>query len=431
MVFFKSLYLTSEGVPTDWNGDLATCQPGRTSQTHQDATLRRINYYRAMAGLPANLTLDDDWNSKCQQTALMMSAQGNASHTPEPGWKCYTRDAAEAAGKSSLSLGEEGPAAINGYMDDPGPGNYFVGHRRWLLYPPQKTMGTGSVPAQAGHQAAHCLWVIGGFGSRPSEPAWVAWPPDGFIPYQVLPRRSQRWSFSYTEADFSQATVAMESSGTALIVNVEPKLNDQGYGDNTIVWRPEGVSSSRPTADTTYLVTIKNVLGLGQPRTFRYSVTIIDPDAPDEVVPPQITRQPVGVTVTEGETAGFSVEATGSEPLSYRWRLHGEPLEGATTPIYQLPAARLDQAGSYDVVVSNSAGEVISDAVTLTVLPAPAPGFQSAGIEGDRFVLRWSGRVILQRASTLQGPWMDIFQATSPYAVRLDGETAFFRLRAR
>ena len=40
-------------------------------------------------------------------------------------------------------------------MTDPGAGNTFVGHRRWVLYPPTRTMGVGDIPAQS-----NALYVV-------------------------------------------------------------------------------------------------------------------------------------------------------------------------------------------------------------------------------------------------------------------------------
>lgn len=39
--------------------------------------------------------------------------------------------------------GQYGAAAISGQVQDPGQYNGAAGHRRWLLYPPTRVMGTG------------------------------------------------------------------------------------------------------------------------------------------------------------------------------------------------------------------------------------------------------------------------------------------------
>jgi hypothetical protein len=54
----------------------------------------------------------------------------------------------------------------------------------------------------------------------------------------------------------------------------------QGYGDNTIVWLPQGIPTSAPLCDVNYTVTVSNVVVSGKPQLFTYGVTIIDPDVP-------------------------------------------------------------------------------------------------------------------------------------------------------
>jgi hypothetical protein len=285
---YRATYKASQGVASGWNGNRSACIAGTTSQAYADATLLRVNYYRAMTGLPGDVILTNQWNQQAQDAALMMSAQNALSHSPDTNWTCYTAGGAQAAGKSNLALGADAAAAIDLYMDDPGTGgNAAVGHRRWILYPPTKIMGTGSIPSSGG-QAANDLWVIGGAGTRPAQPAWVAWPPSGYVPYQVTPRSSGRWSFSYPGATFGNASVLMQRSGTNLPVSLETQA--QGYGDNTIVWMPQGVSYSVPAADVTYTVVVSNVIVSSQPHLFTYTVTIIDPDVPALLIQPAGTN---------------------------------------------------------------------------------------------------------------------------------------------
>ncbi len=277
---YYASYLASEDVPMDWSGDVSTCSAGTNSPLFKEAIIRRVNYFRAMAGLPGTVTLDESWSTKCQQAALMMAAQGALSHQPDPTWECYTTDGAEAAGKSNLYHGRSDASAIDGYIDDWGAANYFVGHRRWILYPPARVMGTGSILTAQGILGANALWVVGGFGARPPQPTWVAWPPKGYVPYQLLPRVSRRWSFSLPGADFRSAQVLMTCSGTNLTLVLETLQNDHGYADNTLVWIPVGVSTTRPSTDVAYDVNVKGVIVAGVTQDFEYSVTVIDPSAP-------------------------------------------------------------------------------------------------------------------------------------------------------
>jgi hypothetical protein len=94
-------------------------------------------------------------------------------------------------------------------------------------------------------------------------------------------------------------------------------------------------------------------------------------------VAPSITTQPASQTVTPGQSASFSVAATGTAPLSYQWRKNGTAISGATSSSYTTPATTsADNGAQFTVVATNTAGSVTSNAATLTVNPAPAPGIQ-------------------------------------------------------
>lgn len=83
---------------------------------------------------------------------------------------------------------------------------------------------------------------------------------------------------------------------------------------------------------------------------------------------PSISAQPANQTVIAGQTATFTVSATGTAPLTYQWNLGGSPISGATSPSYTTPATTTANSGSkFTVTVLNSAGKATSNAATLTV----------------------------------------------------------------
>jgi hypothetical protein len=87
-------------------------------------------------------------------------------------------------------------------------------------------------------------------------------------------------------------------------------------------------------------------------------------------VAPSITTQPVSQTVTSGQTASFSVTATGTAPLTYQWNKNGAAISGATASSYTTAAtANGDTGSTFTVTVSNSVNSVTSSAATLTVNP--------------------------------------------------------------
>jgi hypothetical protein len=290
--FYNSAYAAAVGAAPTWNGSVTGCNPGTTDAAFRELVLLRINYFRAMAGVPATVTFDPGYNGQAQAAALMMSANGTLNHTPPSSWTCWTQVGSDAAGKSNLSLGSVGPDAVARQMRDDGSNNGAAGHRRWLLYPQTRVMGTGDIPANGAAPAVNALFILDGrYGeNRPAtREAFVAWPPPGYVPYQIV---YPRWSFSYAGADFSAATVQMRQGGTTIATTSGAPT--QYVGENTLVWVPQGRDPSgtadawvAPTADTAYDVTITNVRIGAQTRSFTYTVIVMDPGQPgvNDVVP--------------------------------------------------------------------------------------------------------------------------------------------------
>ena len=97
---------------------------------------------------------------------------------------------------------------------------------------------------------------------------------------------------------------------------------------------------------------------------------------------PNITEQPYDDTVTEGEVATFTVEASaGSETLTYQWQQSTDSgsswtnIESATSASYTISSTATDMSGNqYRCVVKSASGVgVISDAATLTVNQSVTP----------------------------------------------------------
>ena len=86
---------------------------------------------------------------------------------------------------------------------------------------------------------------------------------------------------------------------------------------------------------------------------------------------PSISVQPASQTVADGQTATFSVTASGSPPLTYEWRRNGTSISGATSASYTTPAtAATDNGALFTVTITDIAGNVTSNAAILTVGPA-------------------------------------------------------------
>ncbi|MEK7684585.1 MAG: hypothetical protein AAB466_04095 [Verrucomicrobiota bacterium] len=86
---------------------------------------------------------------------------------------------------------------------------------------------------------------------------------------------------------------------------------------------------------------------------------------------PLVVRQPQAQTVSSGQRVMLSVIASSGVPMAYQW--HQQPsdrpdglIAGATNATYTTPALRTNT--TFWVSVSNSAGSVVSDRATITVV---------------------------------------------------------------
>jgi len=307
--FFNSVYTASENTPLTFTGNVSSCSPGTTNALFKDAVLLRINWFREMAGVTDNISLQPSFNTSAQDASLIMAANGLLTHTPPSSLTCYTSSGDDAAGSSNLALGTLGWGSVTGYIEDSGSNNAAVGHRRWLLHPPTEEMGTGDIPATSTSSATNSIWVFDDniFANGPMRDGYVAWPPPAYVPHTVVPAR---WSFSLGDANFNNATVSMTRNGSAISTVLEPVSS--GAGLNTLVWIPLGLDADngepwpQPTSDETLNVQLNNVLVNGTPTSFSYDVEIFDTTVAgvdDEI--PTITGPVTGELVT-AERFGLS-----------------------------------------------------------------------------------------------------------------------------
>ena len=395
--FFNAIYWASEYATIDWTGSFSpfpgtgtqtieTVTPlaGDTSELFKEATLLRINYYRAMAGIPADIVFLDEWNRIAQLTALIMSGNNNISHFPDlAGFQNYlSADGIQGAQDSNIAIGSYGPSSVSGYIQDRGAGNTSVGHRRWLLYPPMQEMGTGdtpaaSIPAEAqanipGNpttvRRANALHVFSNanFGAHPpTDFPYVAFPQDGYVPYHNV---HPRWSFSIKDANFKNATVTMTRDSSPINVALETldpdpdNTNAGSLGDNTLVWVYDDLNANeshihpKPDNDVTYQVTISGIQNAPQ-TSYTYEVTVFDPEVPTDGEA-TVTTVTGPAQVEVGTAANFDValpdfaaRPENENVTGIRFRsfitASGDFTEGAESGIGDLVARKF---GDYEVI---------------------------------------------------------------------------------
>ncbi len=85
--------------------------------------------------------------------------------------------------------------------------------------------------------------------------------------------------------------------------------------------------------------------------------------------PPQISTQPMSLTLSAGQAAEFSVQTTGTGPFLYQWRKNGTDIPEAIDPVMRIAAVSNSDSGSYSVRILAPGGSIVSDEVSLSVGP--------------------------------------------------------------
>lgn len=470
--FYNTVYLASKDVEGSmgWTGsyDSLTGRVGTTSAAYREHVRRRVNFYRGMVGLPADITFGvfpasneapgprvPEGTSKtlCGMEASYMNcvesiyagADFVLSHDPPDTYYGWTARAWNACAYSNLAIGYWGPEAIDAYMLDDGIAesdlynNVNVGHRRWLLFPRAQDMASGDVPSgfftdgaeRYEAYGASSVYVVSNFKAAGAA-RFTRWPNEGYCPVDVVP---SRWSLAWPGADFSGAVVAMSGPGGVVSAPVISR-NSDGIGENTIVWQPANLPKS-VSGDVRYTVTVSGIKGSGGvPSQTTWTTTLFDPDVAGATV---VLNGP-GVLPRSGAAYGFA-----AVPGSVEHRLTaatagaaGDVVEGAedgtagdlvgkTTGTYALRQA----------VTSTSAGTVFlprsgAKAFHLTFPPDGkvqsvelAPDYVlSAGSKIEYYnCFRWAfnfSRLSLEMSVDGGVKWVEIDGRNGAYAVKED-----------
>ena len=106
---------------------------------------------------------------------------------------------------------------------------------------------------------------------------------------------------------------------------------------------------------------------------------------PFATTPPKVTKQPVSVTVEEGQPATFESTASGSPTPSIGWELSTNGgatwtvIEGATSSVFTIPSTTVAESGhEFRVTFRSTSGQATSRVVTLTVQNPPTVTLQPA-----------------------------------------------------
>lgn len=186
-----------------------------------------------------------------------------------------------------------------------------------------------------------------------------------------------------SSVDSSSATLSLASS-SAPKITTQPTSKTVSVGGTaafsvtatgtsplTYQWSKDGIAISGATGATltissattasvgSYTVTVTNAAGSVTSSAATLTVTSA----------PAITTQPTSKTVNAGSSVTFTVGASGTG-LTYQWHRSGGSTINTTVPSLTLTASTAN-AGTYYVVVKNSAGTAASETFTLTVISVP------------------------------------------------------------
>ena len=167
-------------------------------------------------------------------------------------------------------------------------------------------------------------------------------------------------------------------------------------------------------------IAVKSGMQDSSVKTFNYIIKQESqtPDVPD-VTAPSIATQPGNATVKVGETANFTIVASGTD-ITYQWQIDRNDgngwanIDGATATSYTTSAVDISCNGfKYQCVVSNSAGTVTSNTAVLTVT-------ESTPTKGDYQIIDGAnGKHTIGKDGTLT------FRSNAPFsefkAVLVDG----------
>ncbi|HWV38427.1 MAG TPA: CAP domain-containing protein [Vulgatibacter sp.] len=250
-------HVENEKVP--WIAGDDPCDPGIFSDVAVEDTLRRINMFRELAGLPP-VTEDPAQRHQDQACAVVMNANNALSHTPPKSWQCWSEAAYDGANSSNLALGYRTPGnAIDGLMGDGGVPSQ--GHRRWLLGFYLGKVGLGF----AGR--ATCVGVFD--GSNPTDVPWTAYPQPGPAPIDMVTDSHDPIAWSFHPADgIAGAEVKMQRLPFLDEVAIESWIPNTGFRiPDAIAWQPPAVR-----AGESYRITITRPAK----ETITYDVKLVD-----------------------------------------------------------------------------------------------------------------------------------------------------------
>lgn len=267
---------------------------GQVSEEDLQAGLDAVNLVRYIAGLPDDITLNEDYNSLTQHASVVNAANDVLSHypaQPEGMDSEFYSTGQTGARRSNIGAGYRNMAdsVIRGYMDDSDSSNIDrVGHRRWILNPAMTETGFGYADSPDSIYGAYTAMYSTDRQRASYNVDYVAWPA-AVTPTEIY-RYTPAFSVSLNETyrvDEDQVTVTIHSQkenkdyvfgknagndpAGQFYVSVGIYSNIMGMSGSTIIFMPDGHSFEK---DDVLTISIDGITKGGADASFDYTVEL-------------------------------------------------------------------------------------------------------------------------------------------------------------
>lgn len=292
------------------DGDL---RAGNLSDQALESALRQVNFFRYLAYLDDDVTLDELYALRAQHGAVLLAMNDCLDHDP-PCPADMPEDFYESARAGTLSSNiaslnwfhaDALNMSVEYFVRDDGEGNAEeLGHRRWLLSPALGATGFGLAVSETGR--SYAVMYAADFSGDASDWSTVAWPSRGAFPAEFL---SAKLPWSVT---LNPSVYRMEQPDCAVRLSVDGReaplsgmaFNTENFGAGPcLIFQPDLAACGLENyqQNQTWRVEITGLERLdGGTDDLAYEVELISLYPADPVA---VETEPRQLTLTPGESA--------------------------------------------------------------------------------------------------------------------------------